>query len=467
MKNSRLILVIQSLSNKKRRDLTKFVHSNYFNNHSKVAVLWDYLLESIEKFDYVPGRQQISKHIYPKKAYNDQQIRLLCSYLLKTIEKYLVIQHYINDDLKSKVILAQEYRKLNLPKHFSSAVSNVQQVIAKSPFRNADYHSLIYELALEEYAFTSSSKRTENLNLQEVTDSIDINYLALKLRQTCLLLSHQAVFKADYNFGMLEDVIRYIEQQGYLDIPAIAMYYYCYFTVTEPENVSHFNGFKQQIFDLGHHFPQSELRDLFIHAINYCIKQINDGNTEYLNESFDLYREGLAKDIFLNNGRLSRFTYTNIVAAGIKIGELNWVEQFIEDYKPKLERKYREATYKFNKGRLAYEQKNYNTALEMLQQADYKDILNNLIARTLLIKIYYELGEDKLLDSTIDAMKVFIIRKKLMGYHRTTFLNLLSYTRKLIATNPYDQKAKEKLKNQIEGEHTLQEKEWLLQQLEV
>ena len=62
-------------------------------------------------------------------------------------------------------------------------------------------------------------------NLQKVSDTLDTAYLTLKLRQTCLSLSHQAVYKTDYQFGLLPALLAHIESQNLLDIPAIAVYY--------------------------------------------------------------------------------------------------------------------------------------------------------------------------------------------------------------------------------------------------
>ena len=130
-----------------------------------------------------------------------------------------------------------------------------------------------------------------------------------------------------------------------------------------------------------------------------------------------------------------------------------------------LKRRIRESTWKFNLARLEYEKKNYDNALVHLQKADFGDILNNLNAKTLSLKIYYELDEFNLLDSHLESMKTFIRRKTVMAYHQTNYLNIIRYTKKLLSTNFYDRTKKEALQKEIEQEEILTEREWLLEQV--
>ena len=101
----------------------------------------------------------------------------------------------------------------------------------------------------------------------------------------------------------------------------------------------------------------------------------------------------------------------------------------------------------------------------MLQKANYRDLLLNLAAKTLLLKIYYELDEFDLLNAHLDAMKNFIRRKAVIGYHRTNYLNIIRFTRRLTNSNLYDRERRKSLKEQIQAEDVLTEKEWLLEQL--
>ena len=465
MKKSKLIEVFTCMKKKDLRELGKFVSSPFFNQQPLIVQFYNYLYESIIDLKLIPEKEKIFKKIYPGEVYNDVKIRLLMSDLSKIIEQYFTYKAFFEDEIKAKTKLAGVYRRNNLSKHFLKSINDAKALQENKPFRNAEYFDDRYLIQQEEYQFLSTGKRTENLNLQEISNTIDTTYLAKKLRQTCVLLSHQRVYKTDYDFGLLPDVINYIETSGLLSIPAISIYYYCYYSLVHPEQVTYFTTFKKLLFEHSEKFPLTEVRDLHILAINYCIKRLNEGISEYAQEGFELYKIGLENEYLIENKLLSRFTYNNIVAIALLMNENDWTDKFIVNYKNLLEKKYQESTFNFNKARLEYNRKNYDNALNLLQKADFKDLLNNLIAKTLLIKIYYELEAYNILESHLDSLQTFIRRKKVMGYHKENYLNIVQFTKKLLTTNLYDSLEKEKLKNRIEKEEVLTEKKWLLEQL--
>ncbi|MEM8908800.1 MAG: hypothetical protein AAGD05_13215, partial [Bacteroidota bacterium] len=415
--------------------------------------------------DAIPSKVQVAKTLFPDAVFSDVKIRLLMSDLFKLLEQYLSHQSRIVDETSDKIQLASIYRKRKLPQHFQRTIKQVRQLQSKSRHRDSRYYNRLYQIQLEEYEFNSSINRTKELNLQTLSNTIDLSYLSEKLRLICLSLSHQSVYKANYAFGLINDLLAQIEQTHYLDIPAIAAYYYGIFLLNGTAQKKHFVQFKQLIFEQGHCFPKAEIRDLYLLAINHCIKKFNDGELHYVQEGLDLFKQGLEKDLLVENGVISRFSYNNIVAFGLRKKEYDWVEQFINQYKINLERKFRERTYSIAMARLQYERKAYTLALQYLQKAEYRDLLNNLIAKTLQLKIYFELGEFNLLESHLQTLKIFISRKKAMGYHQRNYLNLVRYTQKLLQVKPYDKTAKAKLRKAIQEEDILSEKKWLLQQL--
>ena len=441
------------------------VRSPFFNQREYVAVLYDYLYECHVELRVDPIKEQAYRRLFPETLFDHPRLRLAMSLLLKLIEQFLVYNKVFEDPGKSKIQLAAIYRERKLDRQFETAIKDAQEWQAKKAIRNAEYYNDLYNIQIEQYLYSSARKHTEELNLQEISDTIDINYLTLKLRQTCLLLSHQTVYKTEYRFGLLADVLKYIEGQGYLHIPAISVYYYCYHALVYPGQEGYFSNLKQLIFQYGHEFPLNETRDLYLLAINYCIKRLNEGNMEYFREGLDLYKESLKNDYLLVNGTLSRFSYNNAVAMGLRIGEYEWVEGFIHKYKEALEKPYRDNTFSFNLSRLEYERKNYNSALQLLQKVDYRDILLTLGVKTLQLKIYYELKEYDLLESHLDSMRIFIRRKEVIGYHQMNYLNIVNYTKKLLTANFYDKQTIASLQQKVEMEDILTEKNWLLEQL--
>lgn len=466
MQKSRLYEVFSAISPKDTKELKKFVASPFYNQRAHVVRLYAYLLNYKLAKDRLPDRRAAFEYIWPKQDFDDHKLRLSMSLLLKVIEKYLIWQELSEEETVVKLKLSQAYRKLGLKRHFTKNMSAIKIAQETTVLRHAEYYQNQYLFFHEQYKFSSEQNRMKGVRLEEVLENFDVAYLASKLKQSCFVLSHQAIYKKEYNFGMLNQVISYIEENDYLKYPAISIYYYVYKALTEEGQNDHFLIIKSLIFEHQKLFPLDEIRDLFLLAVNYCIRQMNKGQSHFAKEGLDIYKEGLKNDILLLNGVLSNFTYSNIVAKAIVSKDFDWAAQFVHEYKPKLEPKHSESNFSFNLAWLEYEQKNYDKALGLLNKTHFTDLLLNLSAKTVTMKIYYELGAFDLLQSHLDAMRVFLSRKKILAYHKEHFSNTIKYAKKILDLPPTDKSLKKQLHVEISAISAIAEKKWLLRQLD-
>ena len=127
--------------------------------------------------------------------------------------------------------------------------------------------------------------------------------------------------------------------------------------------------------------------------------------------------------------------------------------------------KYRESTFSFNLAWLEYEGK----IMTKLWICFIKQILQTFCsifsAKTIAMKIYFEIDAFDLLYSHLEAMKKFINRKEIIAYHKKNYLNTIKFTKKLLELPLSDRSVKKQLKNEIEATASIAEKNWLLQQL--
>lgn len=466
MEKSKLFSLFSQLTKRDIRQLRKFIQSPFFNQREDLVQLFAFLEDSIMVAKNVPTKEAIFAHLYPSKIYDIQQVRLVMSLLHKLIEQYIVYEAFMEDDLAVKAKLTSALRKRELIDQAQLTLKEADKKLESHPYRNANYHLSKYYLQIEEFDLNSLGKRNVTYNMQAISDEVDIAFLANKLWQTCVAISHQNVSKIEYDFGFLPEILAYLEKRPHLlEIPAIGLYYYCYLAMVNRDEEDYFHRFKALIFEAGHRFPQEEIHGLYLLAINYCIRRLNDGSNIFAKEGLELYKAGLESGLLIQGGVMSRFTYRNIIAMGIMVGELPWVEKFMYDYKNAIEEKHRESMFNFNLAKLEYTRKNHDLALSLIKKGAYKDLLLNLSAKSLALKIYYELDHYEKLDAHLQSMKAYLIRKKVIGYHRTNYLNLIKYTQKLVEINPFDKVALATLKENILAEEPLLEKEWLLEQL--
>lgn len=464
MKETLLFQAITTLDKREIREFKKFLASPYFNQREDVAVLFVFLAEAKPKA--ILNKENAFVAMFPKeKKYDDHKVRLASSLLLQLLENFWAMEDAKADENKNKRSAATQYRLRKLDKHFNRMFQEARQSIDNQEIKNGDYHLQQYELHLEGYRFEVQTRK-ESTNLQQISDSLDAAYYTLKLRQGCIALSYQSVYKSALEHSMMPEIIAQIERNNLQKIPSVGMYYYAFQCLASPEKTANFFAFNELLLTQGAFFPADEIRDLYLLGINYCIKKHNSGERDFLKFEFILYQEGLKSKYLYINNFITKFTYRNVITLALTLQEYDWAENFINEYKNELNPQEREDNFRHNLARLAYERKQYDVVLHLLQQADYEDVLMNIAAKAFLLRSLYENKAYDALDSHLEAMRTYIRRKTQLGYHQENYLNLIKYTKKLLLLPPNPTDFLQALKNEIQETKTLAEKKWLLEKVE-
>jgi len=156
----------------------------------------------------------------------------------------------------------------------------------------------------------------------------------------------------------------------------------------------------------------------------------------------------------------------NVVMNGLKLREFEWTDRFIDEYKNYLEPKYRDNFSNFSRLKYLFDTGDYDAAQDLLTRTVFDDILINLMAKSTLLKIYYEQDEIDSLEALLESFRVYLKRKEVIGYHKQIYSNLVKYARKLIRVNPYDKKEVLKLREEVKTANPLTERQWLLERLD-
>jgi hypothetical protein len=465
MKSSKLVETLGALTKPELRELDKFLRSPYFNQRSDVLQLKDYLVANLGKDEKALSKPVVFAAIFPESAYDEKLIRYIMSFLYQLVKNYLLQKELESQPAQSQLIMVRALRKRGVQRVFDAEWQQAEKNLQSHPHKNFDAHFFNYSLHNEKLMDAISKSRGSTPGFRELSSELTKFFIANTLHQSCLALSYQTIAKLDFTPDLLPQVLEKVESSDYSDTPAILIYYHCYQMLVGHEPLRNFQLLRQDIQEFGHCFPKSELKDLHVLALNFCIRNVNEGREQFKYEAFELYKSGLANGVFIEDNQLSRFTYKNIVAIGLGLNEYDWVRSFIEAYMPFLSKKYRESTYCFNLALYHFKKEEYSEAMSLLQQVGTDDLLNNLNARRMLLRIYYDLGETEALYSLLDSFQTYIYRKKDLGYHRDLYLNLIRSIRKLLNIDLSNKQQTEQLRQEIESKDRIAEKQWLLEKL--
>lgn len=455
MASTPLIQILRALPATSMRALEKFVASPYHVTHPEVLRLFGFLKSN-------PGGDAV---LSPPETGRPRRMYHLTNYLLEAVEKFLALETWNQRPHEQNVATVAALRRLHLDEISAGMLRYARKRLESDLQRGSAYHRSDYLMHLESYYLSQQEGRARSANVQELSDAEDISFICEKLRTGCLLLSHQAVSKREYDKGLLDNVLQFLDGHRYLEIPIIAAYYHGYFAQLGQDADRHFDRLKQLLHGHAGYFSLAETHDLYLMAINFCIRRINQAEERYFREVFELYQSGLQHGALLENGILSRWTYNNIAVTALRLLEFDWVGRFLRDFAQFLPESHREAAFNFNIARYYYDTGDYNQAMQHLLRMEYDDVLQNLVAKTMLCKIYYELGEADALENQLDSIHIYLRRKKVLGYHKENYTAIVRFMRKLLATNHHSASEKEKLRREIEQWPVLTEREWLLRQL--
>ncbi len=469
MQKSVLTEIVRSLQKKEIRELNKWLQSPSHNQRQDVVRLFDYMVKYLPLSDETVKKEAAWKNIFPSEPYDDAFMRQVMYFLLKAIEEYLVFTDFMGDKVQNQVSLARIFRKRKLEKAYRQAYRLGNDHLESQSLRNRYYLMNRFLLEQEEYEHKLSITQNDSVNLQEMANAFENWIMTEKLLVSNAMFAHYKVYqKIQYNHGFLQELLSYTERKNeLLAQPALAAQYYSYMAMTQPQEDTYFDLFEKLIFSEAElRFNQVEVLQLYMTALNYCAAKVNQGNLDYCRRALAFYKKGVENGALLENNTITRYTFGNAVAFALKIGEFEWAENFIENFKHHLEERQRDSIINFNLSRIYFEKGDFEKAQRLLTRFEYDDMLFNIIAKTMLLKIYYETEEIDALESLLDSMRIYLRRKEALDPTRkAAFKNLISIMKKMLSVNVFSRPQKEKFKELIQQTNPLAEKEWLLKQV--
>lgn len=469
MYKSKAIAIFYQFSRAEKIAFRKFVNSPYHNNNKKVKALLEHLYP-LDTYKNRPqlDRQIVHKAVFGKQPFDWPMLRHVASDLTQLLEAFLVLEQPISV-IEQQLRLAEIYQEKNLAYLAAQSFRKAEKALANYPKKDQRSLELAYRIEQKRRFQALEKDRASSNNIQALNSTCDRQYIAEKLKHACRVISYQRMYKQEYDLGLLMPLLTYLEEDStQLETPLIAIYYYYYKACTTTEKTPHyFQQFKQYLFDYQTLLEAQEIKDLYILATNYSIKLLNKNpQKEQVAATFELFQKALEQGALLEQGRLSPFAFTNIIAVALGSERYEWTAQFLEEYAPYLPPKVREAYVAYNYSRWHFYQAQYQQAAALLSADDFEDVHLNLSAKILLLKVYYALDEIQLLEGLLNRFSTFLSRKKELAYHKNNYNNIIRFTRRLVAINPYSEKAKNKLRQEINNTPLLTERVWLLEQLD-
>jgi len=461
MESSKLIELLRTFSKTELKLLSDFLSSPYFNKSKELIAFYGYLKKFAPHFPPKRiERQVVYRFLYKDRPYNELHLNRLMSNLLKLAERFIGQQKFEEAKGVSSHYVLSSFVDRNLNKHFEFNFKRAQEKLESGSERNADYYYQKYLFAdtLCQQFFQKKIRQYDR-SLQETSDYFDIYFLSKKLIYTCEMINRNKIISTAYEPQFLDELKLLLSNFPLETVPTIHIYYNILLMLTAEDGTPHFQTLKSLLEKYEANFLPDEKRDLFSLTLNYSIRRLNLGHQNYLEESFNLCRYGIAKGLLTDNGYLSPWIYKNVIKLGLMLNEFDWVKGFIETQTKDLAPNFQQNALHFNLADLYYSTKDFDQAIDHLNQVVYSDIYVTIDSKKLLMKIYYESNEYDSLYSAIAAFKQYISRNKILSDN--VKLQFKNYIYSLNLLLKFESKALEECKKFLDSEQPIAERNWL------
>ncbi len=478
MNSNKLIRNLEKLSKKEMTRFREFISSPYHNKHQEVQQLVDYLSQIYPRFDEKHCKKELLfNQVYGKEAFNEKKLAPILTYAQRLLEEFWAIEQFRENKRQQRQNLLEKLRSHNLYPAYERIMEDVIAESNQQELRDSSFYSWRYQLAREfEDYYSQIDSHDDYQNLRDKQSFLDFFYIAEKLRDACDSQVQGKLLKVDYTPRLLDGILDEIGHNiaAYQEIPPVIVYYQVY-QMLRQEEASHYQEALDTLRKWEKALTREELIILYNYFMNYCIAKINQGNQQFFQEIFELYRFQLDQGLLLKEGVLSEWDYKNIVTTGIRLEQMDWVLFFIEKYKTHLQPDVLENAYQFNLATYYYAVKNYDEVLNLLIRVEYSDRRYNWGAKTLLLRTYYELNEYETLFSLTESFRQYLLRNKLMAdIRRQGYYNLFKLTRRAAYLRfrldylPLEraQQELEKIKKAMDKGGTIFNRSWLVEKIE-
>jgi hypothetical protein len=465
MLNSKLVAFLRTFSRYDAAQFRKYLASPFFNEREELLRLY----ELLEQDGMDTEKEELWQRLNPGTTYDDVRFRRHYSDLLRLAMDFTAYKQYASNPATGQVFLLHALANTDLEKHFDGVMRQAEMMQEKTGHRDADFHYLAYMLhrRRHEHLEHTSPKSAAFEPIEQADFHLDCYYFSKKLEHYADMLGYSKMVSETASVNVHPEFLGYLENSAFLQEPAVKAWYLVARMMLHPEETHFFQDMKTLLETQAGSFKHKELQTLFIHAMNYCIDtKINHGREDYYAELFALYRIALAREIIFDNGLLNPHHYKNIITVALHIRELAWAEAFIQDFTERLPKSNQENALNYNLAHVYFYQRRYGKVIELLREVEYQTIAYALGSRMLLLRTYYEQGEEQALESLIDSYRIFIRRNRLISKEvKQQYMNMLRFTRKLVLLSPFDEKGIRKVRLEIENCKSLTLKQWLLEKV--
>jgi len=478
MKESKLYLLLLIFSKKELRELRKLVESPFFNTDKSLIRLYKWLEKHLERKKQAPTKHMAYTRTFidkptpsnPLTSAEAQALNVVLSKLTQLVFNYLTWKKLEENEAYKQHLLLQSFLDNNVPDlfrlHFTKIYpQNKTQQISGETYYNQ--HLLEYDFS--RWNLLQKRNIQQKDNLQAVSDNLTIYHLLKQLELGCEMFSFSRAYKTIYNYDVLTHTLEMTQLPQFRNHALIKIYRTAVFILRD-EQATDFEELKSLLDIYEHQVARRVLNDMYILATNFCTRRIIAGQTEYLEELFQIYQLMSEKKLLTEGEYIPVGKMKNIISVACQLRHFDWIRQLIEDSKLLIAPRFQESVYYFGIGLIYFYRNELEQAISHFIRVDDIDINYTLDSKFLMMKAYYDLDKD-FSERTEQIFKSFIAyikgNKIISTVNKEGYTN---FTKTLISLyrikHMVGKRSLEVVENRLQTYSRMSDKKWLAEKIE-
>ncbi|KAA3639780.1 MAG: hypothetical protein DWQ02_03070 [Bacteroidetes bacterium] len=476
--NSKALERFSQLSLNEMKAFARFSTSPYHSSNKRLAKMVGYLtyLSRRGKLSSVTKKKLFSEVFGKEALFQEGRINLLLTQMVSLMEEFLVFESFKNDDFQYQKRKLKIFEERQWDSAFFKLADNLKQDLDQ---QHETQWNLLEKFHLNWQIFYHHGTDKYQKDLEVFKSSqqyITLFFLWQSMTFAVEAKNRSKVLGEEHDLGYLNDFMEYFREE--IDRSPVLSFYRKLLELFETDSIFLL---KELINEVRYILPalDKELQqNCLVTLLNMAARKYRNGFNYFKKALYELYREGVGRKLFLENGRINDIIFTNIVSIASANHAYNWVNRFMREHNSFLG-----AKVKVNAMGLSRGYYYFHRAVELKRRSDWMKVLDHLNttqfsginyrtrARSLLIRAYYEyyLDIEENLSFVLDQITAFeqqLRRKKsVLGQRAVAFQNFCRETGKL-ANMKFKKKNlqqiveyRESLKNMV----PLFSKEWLIE----
>ncbi len=469
MKKPDLYAHLSGLSKRDYRRFEDFVGSPMVTQHAETLQLLGGL--SAYYPDFEVSDEELFAKSFPNKHYKNARLRVLRTYLLDHFREFVIwTELQERDDLKKRLLISGMDRR-GLRNRGRKMLDQAWREHGDDRRVNLDRY--FHALKLRELEVDLSIKEGEQnpkVVMEEFLEELDTYYLTSRLRVLCGICNLSQVRSSGEGQGDIYQMTLQLSDQLNLDNrPLVDLYSHLLRLLLGEDTENQFLQLREIVREHGPWLERVEQQNVYGLLINHCLFSSSRGKAGYLETAFEVYQEVVALGLLWGEDAFTAQNYKILISIGVRLGNISWTRNFLEETFEKLPVKWRDDLYHYGCAYLDFAKGAYKEAKRHLLQVEFHDWYYRTSHQNLLMRIYYETNDFESFDSLAQSFQRYLNRSTdISDGLKASLVNLIRFCRKLfdLREKKGEEKGRLALAHEVEGCPHLQNRDWVLAKIQ-